>query len=162
MTAVTPNPDIDIRAAVSPNDIAAVRDLFVEYAEALNYETCFDGFAEEISDFPGAYGPPRGVLLIACRDGQPVGAVGLWPHEDQTAEMKRLYVRPEARGLGLGRRLAVRLMQEAERRDYHRLELETLPQMMAARTLYQDLGFMEQDSARPDGVQRMILDLAPF
>jgi ribosomal protein S18 acetylase RimI-like enzyme len=152
------NSEIEIQPAAAPADLTAARDLFVEYAESLDYDTCFEGFDQEISEFPGAYGSPRGALLIAVQAGQPVDAVGLWPLDEDAAEMKRLYVKPHARGLGIGRQLAAGVIEEAERLAYKRLELETLPRMAEARALYRDLGFEAQFSGASDGIERIVLE----
>jgi ribosomal protein S18 acetylase RimI-like enzyme len=129
----------DARAA----DIAAVRALFDEYAAEIAVDLCFQGFAQERDGLPGAYTPPRGRLLVVERDGSIEGCVALRPLEDGVAEMKRLYLRPAARGGGLGRRLALAVIREAERAGYERLRLDTLPSMGAAIAMYRDLGFGE-------------------
>jgi ribosomal protein S18 acetylase RimI-like enzyme len=132
-----------IRPASGESDVAAVRALFDEYAREIATDLCFQGFAQERDGLPGAYAPPRGRLLVADQDGVIAGCVALRPLEDRTAEMKRLYLRPAARGTGLGRRMALTLIAEAEGAGYERLRLDTLPAMSAAIAMYRDLGFRE-------------------
>ena len=132
-----------IRPAAGPADVAAVRALFDEYAHEIATDLCFQGFAQERDGLPGAYAPPRGRLLVAEQDGVIAGCIALRPLEDGTAEMKRLYLRPGARGTGLGRRMALTLIAEAEGAGYERLRLDTLPAMSAAIAMYRDLGFRE-------------------
>ncbi len=129
--------------AASPRDIAAVKALFREYAESLDFDLCFQDFSTEMDTFPGAYAPPTGVLLLARVDLEPVGAVGLRPRavEPGGCEMKRLYVRPRHRGLGLGRGLAVTVLNQAATRGYHVMRLDTIATMTEARTIYEALGF---------------------
>src|SRR5579859_2609666 len=91
-----------------------VRALFLEYAQQLGFSLCFQGFDAELARLPGEYGPPRGVLLLA--PGR--GCVALKPLDGATAELKRLYVRPSARGEKLGRRLAQAAIAEARERGY--------------------------------------------
>ena len=95
--------------AKAPHDVAAAKALFQEYAESLDFELCFQNFDEEMETFPGDYAAPAGALLLARVDLHPAGAVGLRPFtaESGTCEMKRLYVKPEHRGLGFGRGLAL-------------------------------------------------------
>ena len=132
-----------IRAASGEVDVAAVRALFDEYAREIATDLCFQGFAQERDGLPGAYSPPSGRLLVVERGGVIAGCVALRPLEEGTAEMKRLYLRPEARGTGSGRRLALILIAEAESAGYERLRLDTLPSMGAAIAMYRDLGFRE-------------------
>jgi putative acetyltransferase len=132
-----------IRAASGEVDVAAVRTLFDEYAREIATDLCFQGFAQERDGLPGAYAPPRGRLLVAEQGGVIAGCVALRPLEDGTAEMKRLYLRPKARGTGLGRRMALAVIAEAESAGYERLRLDTLPAMSAAIAMYRDLGFRE-------------------
>lgn len=150
-----------VRVAVSPGDVASVRALFQEYAASLDYDTCFEGFEQEIENFPGAYAPPGGLLLIAHLGTQAVGAIGLQPAGSDRVEMKRLYVRPTARGCGLGRQLVVALLEHARHLGYRRVELETLPRMKEARALYQGLGFQGIDAESDSEIQRMVLELSP-
>ena len=97
---------IVIDQAGGPRDMEQIRALFVDYQQWLGVDLCFQGFEEEISTLPGAYGPPGGRLLLA-RDGDAIaGGVGLRPLGSGTCEMKRLFVRPPWRGRGLGRKLA--------------------------------------------------------
>jgi len=124
-----------------PHDMAAVRELFHEYAAGLGFSLCFQGFDQELAGLPGKYAPPAGVLLLAVMDGEPVGVVGLRPLEDAIGEMKRLYVRHSHRGLKLGRRLVERLLEQAAAYGYDRIRLDTLPTMEAARQLYASMGF---------------------
>ena len=108
-------------------------------AEAL----CFQNYDAELAALPGDYAPPGGALLIA-RDGQgAVGCVGLRRHDAQSGEMKRMYVRDRGRGSGLGRSLALAVIEEARRRSYRRLLMDTLPKLTAAIALYRSLGFRE-------------------
>ena len=96
---------IDIRPAVFPADLDAVRDVFRTYAASLGVDLGFQGFDDEVDGLPGAYATPRGRLLLAVGDaGLVIGCVALRPLVDDRCEMKRLYVRPIARGTGLGRR----------------------------------------------------------
>ena len=117
-----------------------VRALFVEYARGLGFSLCFQGFDEELATLPGMYAPPRGRLLLEPG----LGCVGLHPLDGRCVELKRLYVRPAARGTGLGRRLAAAAIDAARDLGYERLRLDTVPATMgAAVALYRSLGFAE-------------------
>jgi ribosomal protein S18 acetylase RimI-like enzyme len=134
---------IRIAPASGAADIATVRALFLEYADALGVSLCFQGFDEELATLPGAYAPPPGRLLLARRGAEVAGCVGLRPLDAARGEMKRLYLRPQFRGHGMGRRLAEAVIAEARAIGYASLVLDSLASMRAARALYDSLGFRE-------------------
>ncbi len=142
----------DLRPARIPEDLAEVRALMLEYATGLGFDLCFQGFDQELAALPGAYAPPRGALFLAWTCGRPAGCVALRPLEGDTCEMKRLYVRPDCRGGGLGRALVERVMAEARRLGYARMRLDTVPGMEAAIALYRALGFVDIAPYRPNPI----------
>jgi len=130
-------------APAATQDLADVRILFGEYSRLVSEALCFQNFDQELEALPGQYAPPDGELLIA-RDGQDAaGCVALRRLADGSGEMKRMYVRDAYRGGGLGRRLALAIIDEARKRKYGRVVLDTLPKLAPAIALYRDLGFRE-------------------
>jgi putative acetyltransferase len=127
----------------TPEHISAVRERFREYAAWLKVDLCFQGFERELADLPGDYAAPRGRLLVACDGPYVVGCAALRPFAGRDCEMKRLYVMPACRGQGIARRLAERLISEANALGYRRILLDTLGFMVPARALYASLGFKE-------------------
>ncbi len=119
--------------------IPLVRALFLEYSQELGIDLCFQNFQQELANLPDRY-----ESLIVAYDGDlPAGCVGLRPFEPSVAEMKRLYVREQFRGTGLGRLLAVTAIRKAKELGYLSLRLDTLPSMVSAIALYRSLGFYE-------------------
>ena len=130
--------------ALSEPEVSICRDLFLEYAEWLGFDLCFQGFDRELADLPVKYAEPEGRLYLAYLHGEPVGCVGMRPLEDNICEMKRLYLRSEARGSGLGRMLIERLISDAREIGYMAMRLDTYPPKMAAAVkLYYEYGFRE-------------------
>lgn len=134
---------ISVGLAQSPADIENIRALFAEYAASLDFDLCFQDFDAELASLPGGYAAPAGCLFLARgRDLQAAGCVGVRPMADGGAEMKRLYVRPDWRGQGLGRRLADSAIGFACAAGYPVLRLDTIPgQMAAADAMYRAMGF---------------------
>ena len=122
-----------------------MRAIFREYADQLGVDLCFQAFDEELATLPGLYDAPRGALLMALVDDELAGCCALRPLDDvdypNASEMKRLYVRKGFRGFGLGRQLVEATLDAARAAGYHCVLLDTLDDMEAARTLYEDLGF---------------------
>jgi ribosomal protein S18 acetylase RimI-like enzyme len=136
--------DVELRVAASAADFEAGRALFREYERAVAAPACFAGFERELAELQRRYAAPEGLLLLAFAGGVPAGCAGLRRLPDGAAEAKRLWVRPAARGRGLGAALVARLGDEARRAGYRVLRLETLPdEMAAALALYRRLGFRE-------------------
>jgi ribosomal protein S18 acetylase RimI-like enzyme len=136
---------ISIRRAATAEDFAVAKMLFREYQRAIDVDLCFQSFERELETLADMYGAPAGALFLATRstDGEPAGCVALRRLEPGICEMKRLYVRPDARGHHLGRELVEVLLGEARRLGYQRVRLDTLASMTAARALYGSLGFLK-------------------
>lgn len=133
-----------VREANFPQDLALVRELFQEYAAGVGVDLCFQGWSAELAGLPGKYVRPGGGLWLAEQGGAAAGGcIALRPLDAGRAEMKRLYVRPTFRGLGLGRVLAMQAVNAAAAAGYRQICLDTLPTMASAAALYRSLGFIE-------------------
>ena len=125
----------------TPADVPQVRALMAEYAASLGVDLSFQDFAAEVRDLPGGYAPPFGALLVAQYQTRAVGMVAMRQRDVERVEMKRLFVRPAARGTGLGRQLVEAIIEAARRAGYREMCLDTLPSMGDAQRLYERLGF---------------------
>ena len=152
------------RRADPVRDLATIRLLFREYAQSLGFALDFQGFEDELRTLPGEYAEPRGVILIADSPaGEPWGIVALRPLEgDGLCEMKRMYVRPEARGQGLGRILGEAIVTEAKERRYRAMRLDTIDTMGPAIALYRSLGFREIPAYRYNPMPGALFFEAPL
>ena len=141
------NPQIVLFIPSRATELDATRAIFREYAAGLGVDLCFQDFDAELASLPGAYGEPRGALLLVTVNSALAGCCALRPLDTvdypNACEMKRLYVRPAFRGLGLGRQLVEGMLDCARRAGYDCVLLDTLSEMEAARALYQELGFEE-------------------
>jgi putative acetyltransferase len=139
--------ELSFARAESPAQILLARELFLEYAESLGFSLCFQNFDRELAGLPGEYAPPEGRLLLAEYEGRLAGCVALHALDAGVCEMKRLYLRPQFRGHGLGRALAERIIAEARQIGYRRMRLDTVePVMKDAVAMYRKLGFVEIDA----------------
>jgi putative acetyltransferase len=144
---------VTIVQAESRLQLAQVRELFLEYAESLGFSLCFQGFDKELAELPGDYAPPQGRLLLAEHAGAVAGCGALHKLDTEVCEMKRLYLRPEFRGKGLGRMLCDRILSEARQIGYRRLRLDTVePVMKDAVAMYRRLGFREISAYRENPI----------
>jgi len=139
---------VKIVHAETREDFHLVRELFTEYAASLDFDLCFQNFEKELAELPGEYAPPDGRLLLAFDEMQPVGCVALRKIGDGICEMKRLFTRPAFRGRGIGRALAVTILDEARQIGYRTMRLDTIVSMREAIALYRSLGFKEIEPYR--------------
>lgn len=145
---------IDVR---TDGEIAAARVLFGEYGAWLGMDMSFQGFEEEVASLPGKYAGAKGCLLLGKWDGKVAGCVGLRGFEEGVCEMKRLFVREEFRGLGVGKGLAETVVDRARQVGYKYMRLDTHPVMMGVATaIYRSLGFVEIEAYTYNPVEGVI------
>jgi ribosomal protein S18 acetylase RimI-like enzyme len=136
-----------------PERIDQVRQLLEEYASWIEISLCFQGFDKELAGLPGDYATPKGRLFLALEEEQLAGCIALRPLSETVCEMKRLYVRPEFRGRGLGKQLANIIVEAGRDLGYEYMRLDTLPNKMdQALAMYRRLGFKEIEPYYPNPV----------
>ena len=134
-----------IRAADPKEDMDRVRALFRQYVTELGEDLGFQGFEEELQTLPGEYSWPAGSLYLAWADEQPAGCIAMRRLDENTCEMKRLYVRPEYRGRKLGGHLVRTIIASARAHNYKVMKLDSLRRLKSAYTLYKSFGFRETE-----------------
>jgi ribosomal protein S18 acetylase RimI-like enzyme len=134
---------IEIEKIIIEQDLEDVKQLFREYVEFLQVNLDFQDFENELAKLPAKYAEPEGSIFLAKVGGQAAGCIALWKLEVGVCEMKRLFVKSEFQGLGLGRMLANKLMEEAKNKGYSTIKLDTLRRLKSANNLYASLGFRE-------------------
>lgn len=143
--------DVKFVQAESGDELATVAELFREYEAWLDDERCFTNLRNELVDMPGRYAAPDGRLLLVVADGDVVGCGALRRFDDHSHELKRIYLREQVRGFGIGRRLVEWLIAEALKMGSTRIVLDTLPKMEVAIRLYEELGFRPTADQPLDG-----------
>ena len=145
-----------VLSASDTTELEQVRQFFRHYAAWLGVDLSYQGFGDEVANLPGAYGEADGRLFFAEVDGRPAGCVGIRRFSEGVCEVKRLYVDPDQRGQGLGRKLALAAIKAAQALGYRRILLDTLPTMRIAVKLYRELGFTEAPAYYPTPVEGTI------
>jgi len=131
--------------ANTANHFKEARILFQEYIDSLGIDLSFQAYQTELADLASIYSPPNGAIILAKQSNESVGCVGLRKYNSEVCEMKRLYMRPQGRGRGLGMVLCQKIISRAKAMGYGKLRLDTLPTMTAARELYKKIGFYPID-----------------
>ena len=147
---------VNLLKAQTTEQVGIIRELFQEYATSLGFDLCFQDFDNELAGLPGDYAPPNGRLILGLQGGEVVGCVALRKAVEGICEMKRLYVRPEFRGKGYGRALAVAVIEEARKIGYQRMRLDTVASMTEAIALYRSLGFKSIEPYRYNPLERCL------
>jgi putative acetyltransferase len=142
--------------AKSKKELGHIRELFLEYAKSLNFNLCFQDFEKELKELPGEYAPPEGSLLLAIYENNIAGCVALRKLSEGICEMKRLYVRPAYRGSEIGKKSAVKIIEQARKIGYKKMRLDTIPSMAEAIELYRSLGFKEIEPYRYNPIKGAI------
>ena len=137
----------------SEENLRQVKKMFEDYGSSLEINLDFQDFDQELANLPGDYSPPDGSLLIAFWRGEVAGCIALKRFADGICEMKRLYTKPQFRGVGIGRALCEAIIVRARRIGYERMRLDTLPSMETARGLYASLGFREIEPYRYNPIE---------
>jgi len=153
---------IEIVEATGTEDYTKGKMLIEEYVATLGVDLRFQNIQEELGNLQRIYGPPGGCFLLAQHKSELAGCAAIRSKEPPVCEMKRLYVRPSHRGVGIGRRLAERAIENAWKIGYSRIFLDTLSGMTEAQGLYRSLGFRETESYYDNplsGVRFLSLDI---
>ncbi len=132
---------VNLIEARSPQEIKAAADLFREYNTFLNVDLCFQGFEQELASLPGKYAPPKGEIILAEYQNEIVGCVAVRPFEGNICEMKRLYVKPKAQGLKIGKLLTEAIIKKSKALGYQSIQLDTLEKLEVALKMYEKMGF---------------------
>ena len=135
---------LKIISAKTNEDLEIAKQLFVEYADCLEFDLCFQNFEEELTNLPGYYAPPEGCLLITEYGDKIAGCVALRKLSNGVCEMKRLYVKQKFRGLKIGKALAEAVIQCARNAKYDCIRLDFIAPRVSE-SLYRSLGFKEID-----------------
>jgi putative acetyltransferase len=150
-----------VELSIHPNRIDEARSLIQEYASSIGVSLCFQNFDQEMATLPGEYSPPSGALLLAENEGKPVGCVAIKKISEEVCEIKRLYVRPESRGKGIGKLLTESIIEKARNIGYTKVRLDTLPSMKEAISMYLGMGFKPIEAYRYNPVDgALYLELA--
>jgi len=136
-------PKFEIREAAGEGDMGIAAGLFREYQTWLDVDLCFQDFEAELVNVANMYARPRGTIYIASVDGEDIGVGALRPVSDTRCEMKRVFIRESARGLGLGKRIIDLLIAHGKLAGYTSMVLDTLPKLETAQGIYKALGFQE-------------------
>lgn len=147
---------ITYKIAETPKDYEDAKSLFLEYADSLNFNLCFQNFNKEIEDLPAMYSEPCGCIILSCENEIPFGCVALRKFEDNICEMKRLYIPKTYRGRGIGRELAGRITEKAKELGYGKMRLDTLETMTEAISLYKSMGFYEIEKYRDNPIKEVV------
>jgi len=139
--------------AKTQDELDYIQKLFLEYVKSLDFDLCFQDFEKELEELPGEYASPEGSLLLAIYDNHIAGCVALRKLSEDICEMKRLYVRPAYRGKEIGKKLAVKIIEEARKIGYKSMRLDTIPSMREAIELYRSLGFKEIEPYRYNPIE---------
>lgn len=131
----------DLIISESQNDFYEGKLLFKEYAESLGFDLSFQNFEKELSEINIQYGPPSGFLLLIKTNNQYIGCVGIRKFNEDSAELKRMYIKPSYRGAGLGKMLLDKAIELTSSLNYKRVLLDTLSSMKPAIKIYEDYGF---------------------
>lgn len=162
LQALVTKPVITIQRARFPVDIHEVISIFREYVASPSVSLDFQNYDSEFAALPGKYAEPDGCILLAWQEDLVVGCAALRRVDSATCELKRVYVRPVARGESVGRRLVERMIREARDQEYRRMCLDVLPEFVAAQQLYESLGFVPAEAVSYNpvpGTQFLALDL---
>lgn len=136
---------IRFRTADFPRDTKAILEIWREYIASPTVSLDFQDNEAEFANLPGKYAAPDGRIILAERNMQIVGCIAFRKVDQEICEMKRLYVRPSARGLGLGNQLTRHLIEAAREAGYVQIRLDVLAEFEKAREIYQANGFVPAD-----------------
>ena len=134
---------VTYKIATGTADFALSKKLFTEYAVSLEIDLSFQDFENELAGIDRMYVQPEGGLLLACIEQQAIGCAGIRKIDEETAELKRMYVQPSYRNLHIGADLLDRSLQLAKELGYKKIRLDTLEHMTKAKKLYKSFGFYE-------------------